>query len=55
MKHLMSLAGLSVAGLMLVSCNTQLSGYPVTAGNLGNGTGCSVHFVGRYKDYVSRR
>ena len=49
MKHLMSLAGLSVAGL------SKLSGYPVTAGNLGNGTGCSVHFVGRYKDYVSRR
>lgn len=24
MKHLMSLAGLSVAGLMLVSCNTQV-------------------------------
>ena len=24
MKHLMSLAGLSVAGLMLVSCNTHV-------------------------------
>ena len=50
MKTLMGLAGLTMAGFMLLSCNTEvkeakLSDNSVTAGNFGNGSGCSVHFV----------